>query len=773
MHTTTDSKSIATSVASLPAELIKVALIDASPLNPRKDFPEEKLRALGESMATQGQLEALLVRSSKKNPGRYELANGERRWRAAQLVGILELVAKVCDMTDADMVERALAIGAGDNVEALSVLEESNGLVQLMKLRGWTEREMAEHLGRSVTAVARLLALQHLPAKARAALEDGRLGTTVAYYLASIPNAETREATAKGILESEIHGGVMPKAAALTYIRDHVCRSLRNVPFDMAAADLVPEAGACTNCPWRAGANQEKYGDIYDAKARGGVDKCMNPACFEQKIEAHRVRLLAKVAVDGKVPLSKDENKRVFPPQEKGVHFASDFVPYNERPSPDLLKKEVAPSSVPTWREMTAGREVKVFVGMHQDGHAVELVKRDEALAAADLNERKVFNEAEVKRGTVTKPDRSAAEASRVEQEREEKAARAKAEKAQRKKDTAAASFLREIADNMLPPNKDSAAGLVLWTLLYDLAVERLTAEEIAFVVRAWDQDVEEGKRNRAGLDELGGQMGVRELQALVVMMSLAPRVRAEGAEGELANEWWSALCAVESPSVAGEDGSREGSEGGEDETDPEVLLNQQDGLRYEVEELLVKTGNTETAQLDAVAKLVGLKKWDEVQTLEHLAKVRDCLKRVLEVKGGEKPAEPERLPTTVDQAIIDEETANAETDFDPEQVARFASWFCDLHVTTKDGAPRLRTEAEHLGGEAVLALVKQEQEADVRLFIEWLTTGPRRKVPGTAYSAADLHNMLLAHQHAREMGAQIAAAKKPKAKKAKREGAK
>lgn len=554
----TDSKSIATSVASLPAQLIAVALIDASPLNPRKDFAEDKLRPLGESMATQGQLEALLVRPSKNSAGRYELANGERRWRAAQLVGIAALAVKVRHMSDADMVETALAIGAGDNVEALSVLEESHGLVQLMKLRSWTEREMAEHLGRSVTAVARLLALQHLPAKARAALEDGRLAASTAYYLAAIPNAETREAAAKGILESEIHGGVMPRTAALAYIRDHVCRSLRNVPFDMVAADLVPEAGACSVCPWRAGANQEKYGDIYDAKARGGVDKCMNPACFEAKIEAHRVRLLAKVAVDGKVALSRDENKRVFPPQEKGVHFASDFVPYNERPSPELLKKEVAPSSVPTWREMVDGREVKVFVGMHQDGHAVELVKRDEALAASDLNERKVFNEAEVKRGTVTKQSKGAAEASRVEDEKEEKAARAKAEKAQRKRDSAGALLLREIADSMLPPNRNPWNGLVVWSLLYDLAAERLTDDELAFVVRAWDEDEDAGERNRARLDRLGGEMDPSELAALVVMMLLAPRLRAEGADGELANEWWTSLCAPIEDDVAGEEQAEE-----------------------------------------------------------------------------------------------------------------------------------------------------------------------------------------------------------------------
>lgn len=548
------------SLAALPVKLIDIGLIEASKLNPRKLFADEKLRALGESMKSQGQMEAVLVRPHPVEAGRYELANGERRWRAAQLVGLPQLAAKVREMDDAMMLETALAIGMGDNVESLSALEEAAGLAELMKLRDWSEAQAAEHIGRSVAHVSRRVALLNLPPKAASALTDGRLAPRTAYFIATIPGKETRTKAAAEIMDSEIHGGVMPEAAALTYIRETVCRPLRSTPFDQKAADLLPEAGACTGCQWRAGNNPEVYGDIYDAKQRGGMDKCMNPACFEKKVEAHRLRVLAKVAVDGRVALSKEENARVFSPEEKGVHFASEFVAYNERPAPELLKKEVAPSSVPTWREMTEAAGLTVYVGVHQDGHAVELVKRDEALAAADLGERRVFNEAEVRRGTVTKPDRNAVEASRAEQEREEKAARAKAEKAQRRKDTKAAQFARELADAMLPPAANPSAGLVLWTLFFDAAMARLTAEEVAFVVWAWDQDTPEEERTAAGLEQMAGEMGVRELIALVAIMNLAPALRAEGADGVTAHEWWSGLC--DSLDVDGEVGEEQATEG-------------------------------------------------------------------------------------------------------------------------------------------------------------------------------------------------------------------
>ncbi len=556
-------------IASLPTQRIPVARIHASPFNPRTAqqraglprspaFADEKLDELAASMrSATGQISAILVRPHPIIPGDYQLADGERRYRAAKRPGsgIDTLIAKVRDLDDAEMVEIALAIGGGSNVEQLTPLEEAAGYSELMKLRGLSERQLAEHIGRERTHVARRLALLSLPAKSAAALQAGQLAPFTAWRIARIPGDAAREQAEKAILE-----GDLSDRAAADYIAETICRPLAKTPFDLKDADLVPSAGACTNCRFRAGNNPEEYGDVVDLKKGGGADKCMAPACFADKLAAHHKRVLAKVATGGKQPLPSEENDRVFPPTERGLDYRADYVPYNERPTPDILKKEV--TSAPTWRELTEGRGVQIYVGVHQDGHGVELVKRDEAIAAADLNERKIFNDGEVKRGTVAKPSGAVgdvAAASRAAVEKAEKAARVKAEKAQRKKDAASATWLRELADE-LAEGKGRAPWetLVYWTLEYDLAAAQLSPDEVAYVVRAWDQDTPEAERDRAGLDVLAHGMTPRELFALVALMKLAPRIRAGGADCELAKEWHEALLMDVAPGVAGEEQAEE-----------------------------------------------------------------------------------------------------------------------------------------------------------------------------------------------------------------------
>lgn len=574
-----------TDLARIPVQLLNVADIEPSKLNPRKAFPEEKLRALGENLKTQGQLEAALVRPAPGKPGRYELANGERRWRACQMVGVTQIAAKVKELTDPEMIEIALAIGMGDNVESLTAIEEANGYAQLLEMRGWGQRQLAAHLGRAPAHVAQRIALINLPTKARAALEEGRIAARTAYYIASIPGDKARAEAAAGILNSEIHGGVMPESAALTYIRDHICRPLRSTPFDQKDATLVPMAGACATCRFRAGNNPEEYGDMFDPKKGGGVDRCMHPQCFEGKVAAHHDRVLEKMAVDGRVALSRDDNARVFAREEKGVHFASEYVAYNERPTPDLLKKEVSPGSVPTWRELTANTSITIYVGVHQDGHGVELVKRDEAVALADLSERRVFNESQVKRGTVAKVSKTQGQAdSRAEEERAEKQARDKAERARKKKERVAAQWQGELCTRVT----DSAAGgrplwhgLAFWTCLYEQGADALSVEELAFVVAAVDPDGDEKTPARERLDAHSAGLPLPEFVALVVRILSAPRLLSEGVEGQVARAWLEATLVAEEA----------------EEIDPEVALNERDG---EEAEAAANDAAAAQAELDA-----------------------------------------------------------------------------------------------------------------------------------------------------------------------------
>jgi len=537
-----------TPIAATPVQTLRICDIHSSPLNPRSPdvarsaglpvsaaFGEETLRELGESLRSPtGQLEAVLVRPHPSIPGAYELANGERRWRAAALVGMETLAARVRDMSDAELVEIALATGGGANVETLTPFEEAKGYASLMTLRGWTMAQLAEHLGRPLMHVNRMLALLALPDNAKAALQEGRLPFWTAWFIARIPGDGPRQKAADAILNSELHGGVMPGRAAATYIETEICRTLKSAPFDTKAD--FDGIGPCTTCRYRAGNNPEEYGDV------GEPHKCMNPACYEEKVAAHRARVLAKVAVDGRVALPPAENAKVFPPEERGLHFTADYVPLNERPTPDLLKPEV--NSAPTWKELVSGGEAKVqvYVGLHQDGHAVELVKRDEAIAAADLNERRIFANREAQRGTTQKLSREAdAAASRAEQERAEKEARKKAEKAQRKKDKTSRALLAELFDKLRGEDDRQSPiwrSYAVQSLLFEALRDTLTAEEIAYVVEACDAEAGEEDRTRDGLNDLSSRLPLDPLAALNVVLCLAPRIRAQGAEGELATLW-------------------------------------------------------------------------------------------------------------------------------------------------------------------------------------------------------------------------------------------
>ncbi|MDP1580705.1 MAG: ParB/RepB/Spo0J family partition protein [Candidatus Didemnitutus sp.] len=380
-------------IASSPVLTIRVADITASPLNPRhtrsRAYAEEKLRELGESMlSAPGQLEAVLVRPRSAAPGKYELVNGERRWRAAKLGGMVEIAARVSPLTDGEALDIMLAVGSGANVEPLTALEQAEGYQRLMALRGYDVGKLAKHLGRSDMTVCRSLALLDLPPIGREALEAGTLSATTAWRIARIPGADMRERAAKEILNNDMHGGVMPERAAAEWIETTICRTLKGAVFSMRDATLLPSAGACETCRFRSGNNPEEYGDVRDKF------KCMHPACFEQKVAAQRARVLAEEKNEGKQPLTPEENAETFKAGEHGLAFDAEFVAYTQPPTLDLLKKEIT-GPVPTWRAL-CGSRVQVYVGINQDGMAVDLVRLGEAFAA--VSEPTIFNKDTVRR---------------------------------------------------------------------------------------------------------------------------------------------------------------------------------------------------------------------------------------------------------------------------------------------------------------------------------------------------------------------------------------
>ena len=152
---------------------VPIELIRPSAFQPRRRFAEDELDALAQSIREKGILQALLVRPIDGEEPAFELVAGERRWRAAQRVGMHEVPVIVRPLADFEALEIALV----ENLqrEDLSALEEAEAYSRLMEEFGRTQAELAEAVGKSRSHVANTLRLLSLPAPVRHRLDQGEL----------------------------------------------------------------------------------------------------------------------------------------------------------------------------------------------------------------------------------------------------------------------------------------------------------------------------------------------------------------------------------------------------------------------------------------------------------------------------------------------------------------------------------------------------------------------------------------------------------------------
>ncbi|MGH7090933.1 MAG: ParB/RepB/Spo0J family partition protein [Stellaceae bacterium] len=153
--------------------MIAIELLHPGRLQPRRRFDEAALAALTASVAAQGVLQPLLVRPSATDADGFEIIAGERRWRAAQRVGVHEVPVAVRAISDAEALEVALV----ENLqrEDLSPLEEAEAYRRLTDELGRTQASLAEAVGKSRSHVANTMRLLSLPEPVRRRLEAGDL----------------------------------------------------------------------------------------------------------------------------------------------------------------------------------------------------------------------------------------------------------------------------------------------------------------------------------------------------------------------------------------------------------------------------------------------------------------------------------------------------------------------------------------------------------------------------------------------------------------------
>jgi len=179
---------------------LSVHLIDPGEEQPRKQFDQEKLETLAESIRAHGVVQPVIVR---KNGDRYALVAGERRWRASRLAGMKTIPAIVKEYSSRDVMEIALI----ENLqrEDLNPIEEAEAFQRLMNDYGMTQEEVAKVVGRSRSAVANTVRMLTLPTKVRSYLIDGRLSSGHARALVAIGEEERQIWLADQILNKQLN----------------------------------------------------------------------------------------------------------------------------------------------------------------------------------------------------------------------------------------------------------------------------------------------------------------------------------------------------------------------------------------------------------------------------------------------------------------------------------------------------------------------------------------------------------------------------------------
>ena len=138
---------------------------------PRKNFNQDTLKELAESIKAQGIIQPILVRMISNN--QYEIIAGERRWQAAKIANLKEVPVIIKDVSDST----ALAMALIENIqrEDLNVIEEARGIRRLIDEFNITHEEAAEAVGKSRTTVSNILRLLNLCEHAQKALETKKI----------------------------------------------------------------------------------------------------------------------------------------------------------------------------------------------------------------------------------------------------------------------------------------------------------------------------------------------------------------------------------------------------------------------------------------------------------------------------------------------------------------------------------------------------------------------------------------------------------------------
>jgi len=179
--------------------MIRVADIEPNKGQPRKNFNEDSLQELADSIKLHGVIQPLIL---QKKEGYYEIIAGERRWRAAKLAGLKEVPAIIKDYSDKEIMEIALI----ENIqrEDLNPIEEAQAYKRLLKEYNLKQDEVAERVSKSRVAITNSMRLLKLSEQVQQMVVDEKLSSGHARALIAIEEEKLQISTAEKIFDEKL-----------------------------------------------------------------------------------------------------------------------------------------------------------------------------------------------------------------------------------------------------------------------------------------------------------------------------------------------------------------------------------------------------------------------------------------------------------------------------------------------------------------------------------------------------------------------------------------
>ncbi len=380
---------------------VDVDQIAPDPDQPRKTFDEAELAELADSIKVKGVIVPLLLRElpdKLREKKQFVLIAGERRWRAAKKVGLASVPALVetSKLSPADILE--IQILENSYRPDVPPLEEAEAYQRLMKQFGYTMDKLIAKTKKSKAHLYGRLKLLELAPGAKKAVQSGKLLPAIAELIARIPDQKLQEQATKDVLgqggnDAYSYDSVQPEKiangehgtnpqplsfrASIQLIRRRYQTQFDLQRFDPADKTLVPKAGACVDCPYRAG-NQPMLPGLTPAKGLDD-DYCTNAPCFEAKVDA---------TFKEKANLAKGKGLKVIEgaPAKKILSSYSGDINYDANyadPKASLPHNIAKPGSNATWAGLLGKKfeEVpRVFVQDPNTGAGRELLVKDKAI---------------------------------------------------------------------------------------------------------------------------------------------------------------------------------------------------------------------------------------------------------------------------------------------------------------------------------------------------------------------------------------------------------